>query len=79
MRTREELKDEEAPADMIEHLVPQEAPRFVATLCHVQDCVPPHHLRHVHSMLSTFGALHCLSERYLLPVFTYTMLYSKCP
>ncbi len=43
-RTCEELADEEAPADLREDLVPQEAARLVAALRHVQDCVAPHHL-----------------------------------
>lgn len=42
--TCEEDADEEAPADVVEDLVPHAAAAFVAALRHVQDRVPPHHL-----------------------------------
>lgn len=51
-RTGEEFKDEEAPADVVEHLIPQEASRLVAALCHVQDRVTPHHLQSPHLLCS---------------------------
>lgn len=39
--TGEELKDEEAPADLIEDVVPDEAAALEAALAHVQHVVAP--------------------------------------
>lgn len=51
--TGEELKDEEAPAHMIEDLVPEQAPGLIAALSHVQNHVPPHYLHKKRSPQST--------------------------
>ena len=46
--TCEEDADEEAPADVVEDLVPHAAAALVAALRHVQHRVPPQHLRTSH-------------------------------